>query len=461
MKAPVEGMLLDDLKTHKVQISFQKKNTTEASVTIQIEEADYEDSVSKKVGDYRKKASIKGFRPGGVPTKIIQQMYGGSIRMEVVGTLLAESLVQYLKKHEIRPLGEPMPVLEKVEAIDWQSQRDFEVEYTIGLASPFVCKISKDMHVTTYQVSQVAEQTVDALVEQLRKDHGKIEVVTKSSANDIVFGDLHYSLQHFKVNTQVAVGEVAEKVREVFIDLSPQDEVVFDVRQVLKTGMRLPAVPDSMHETMLKLGGSAKFTVEKIHRLSPAAVAQDLFDKTFGQTGISSEQDFRDKLRAQIVQKKQREADVRLEQAIQATLLKEAAIVLPDAFLKAWLESKNQLSKEAIEIYYPQYAKGLQWRLLVDALGEDYDIQVTHEEVMDEIRHRFQGILEGAGTAQRVSGENMTQLAQDFMRQDNGEHYSKVRANVYARKLINLIKDQITIIAKEISVEEFDNLASE
>ena len=151
-----------------------------------------------------------------------------------------------------------------------------------------------------------------------------------------------------------------------------------------------------------------------------------------------------------------------MEQSIQATLLKKIVIALPDDFLKGWLQEKNNtVPKEQIEMYYQQYAKELQWHLLVAALSKEHGLQVTHEEIADEVQHRLQAAFDSREVVQQLSENNMAQLIQNFLQKNHGENYSKVHESLHARKLINLIKDQIKIVTQEVSVEEFNNLALE
>jgi trigger factor len=444
-----------------VQILFHKTNPTEASIIIKVEEADYQARVVKRIEEYRKKATIKGFRPGNVPGTLIQQMYGRSILIEEVNTLLSESLAQYLKDNEIHALGEPMPVPEKIETIDWEHQRDFELEYIVGMPGAFSCELSKKINVTAYKISHVAAKTVDDLIEQLYKTYGKTEVVSKSTADDVIHGALRYPAQNFKTQTKISIGEVAENMRNIFVDLSPKDNITFEVKQVFEEAAPLLGVTKEMYETMLQLGGSVEFTVEQIHRHSPAVLGQDFFDKVLGPEVTKSEQEFREKLQTRLLQRKQKEADLFLEQSIQAILLKETAIALPDNFLRGQLQEKNNtVPKEQIAMYYPQYAKELQWSLLLAALSKKHSLQVTHEEVVDEVRHQLQATVDSE-VAQQLLEKDMAQLIQKFLQENNGKNYNQVYERVHVRKCIDFIKDQITILTREISVEELDKLALE
>ena len=443
-----------------MQILFHKKNPTEASITIKIEAADYQSHVAKSTKAYSKKASIKGFRPGSVPVSLIRQMYGRSILIDEVQKLLNEALVQYLKEKELRILGEPMPMIDKIEALDWEHQQDFEFEYTIGMAGEFTCHLAKQLKVTGYKITSVAPKTVNDLVEQLRKTHGTIEEVAESTVHDVVHGALHYPAQAFKVQTKIVVEEVAPKAQALFLALSPEDKITFDVKHLLKEDTKLPGVTSKMHETMLRLGGQAEFTVEKIDRLTPAALAPAFFDKVLDQEGIaSSEQDFRAKLQAKLIQSKQQEADYRLDKAIQTTLLQEAAIALPDNLLKRWLQKSNHTaSKEPIDTYYQRYAQELQWTLLIEKLSQEHNLQVTHEEVVAAVEQRFQAILSHNKEVPQLSAPDIAQLAQIFLKEKNRHNYRQMYNELQVNKVLNLVKDQITITTQEVSVEQFDKL---
>ena len=285
-----------------MQISFYKNSDTEASIILKIEEADYQARVVSRIKEYSKKASIKGFRPGSIPTALVQQMYGRAILTGEVNALLVESLEKYLRENEIHALGEPIPVPEKNEAIDWEQQRDFEFEYIIGMAGTFSCHLSKHIQVTAHEISHVAEQTVDDLVEQMRETYGQVEVVVKSASGDVIHGELRYPVQNLRVHTQIVVEEVAEKVRSIFIGLSPNEGITFDVKQVIQSGTALPGITGTTYDAMLRLGGMAEFTVEKIHRRSLAPLEQELFDKVLGPEVANSEREFRQELQIRLLQ---------------------------------------------------------------------------------------------------------------------------------------------------------------
>ena len=64
-----------------MNISLNKASDLQGRLTVVVTEADYKEKVEAKLKDYRKKASIKGFRPGMVPATVIKKLYGQSALM--------------------------------------------------------------------------------------------------------------------------------------------------------------------------------------------------------------------------------------------------------------------------------------------------------------------------------------------------------------------------------------------
>ena len=59
-----------------MNISFEKTGNVTGLLTITLAKADYAANVEKTLKDYRKKASLPGFRPGHAPLAMLKSRFG-------------------------------------------------------------------------------------------------------------------------------------------------------------------------------------------------------------------------------------------------------------------------------------------------------------------------------------------------------------------------------------------------
>ena len=65
-------------------------------MTITVDKEDYSEKVEKTLKDYRKRASIPGFRPGMAPMGMIKRHYGTQLKVDEINRLLGEKLTEYI-----------------------------------------------------------------------------------------------------------------------------------------------------------------------------------------------------------------------------------------------------------------------------------------------------------------------------------------------------------------------------
>src|SRR5690606_22213982 len=61
-----------------------------------------------KLRDLGKRARVPGFRPGKVPPRVLEKMFGKSARQELANELFQETFETAISTHETRPLTQPV-----------------------------------------------------------------------------------------------------------------------------------------------------------------------------------------------------------------------------------------------------------------------------------------------------------------------------------------------------------------
>ena len=119
-----------------MKVSIEKKAENQGLITINLEENDYKPAFEKKLKDYSKKMNLKGFRPGKVPIGIVNKMYGSSIKAEEVNHKASHGLEDFIKNEKLQFVGDPM-LIPPTKAYDFESQKDFEIKFELGLVPEY------------------------------------------------------------------------------------------------------------------------------------------------------------------------------------------------------------------------------------------------------------------------------------------------------------------------------------
>jgi len=156
-----------------LNITLNQPSPTDGFIKITVSESDYQPKVEEKVKEYSRKMNIKGFRQGKVPTGVVRKMYGRSILVEEVNHLLSHSVSDYIKEKKLNILGDPIPNHEKARLIDWETQKEFEFEFQVGLVEEFTVDISPKVKLKSYTID-VDQKVMDETLEDVRKRFGNI-----------------------------------------------------------------------------------------------------------------------------------------------------------------------------------------------------------------------------------------------------------------------------------------------
>jgi len=84
-----------------MQVSVEATEGLERRLTIAVPEERIEEEVKSRLDSMGSKVKIAGFRPGKVPFKVMQQRYGKRIRLEVLDSMIQESLSEAIVQQKL------------------------------------------------------------------------------------------------------------------------------------------------------------------------------------------------------------------------------------------------------------------------------------------------------------------------------------------------------------------------
>lgn len=447
-----------------MNITQEKIDQLNAVIKIQLSEADYKKNVDKVLKDYQNKATVPGFRKGHVPMGMVKKMVGVNAMVDEINKVLSASLQQYINDEKLDVLGNPLPKLNEQEKIDWENQKDFEFRYDVGLAPKFELELSDKLKFDQY-VIKVSKNDINKYVEDLSRRYGKMTNPEVSDADDMLFGKFE-ELENgeFKAggivhSSVVIIKSVTDSsLQKKLIGLKAGDVVEFDPKKVSEHESDVAAAL-GVHVNELKgIINKFRYTVEKINKILPAEVNQELFDKVFGPNKITSEQEFRGKIEEQLSQGLIVDSDRKLKSDIQEELFKKLNLALPDAFLKRWIAATNEkpVTPEQIDQDYDQYSKELKWQLIENKIIKQFDIKVSNPEVVEYTKGLLKNQLASMGLP-TDDDKDLTETANRVLH--NQEEARNIYMMLYDLKMMEMFKTTFKLNKKEISYEDFAKIA--
>lgn len=168
-----------------MQVSVEDVSALTKSLTIVVPE----DVVSKKMNAAYKKlkgdVSIKGFRKGKVPQKVLEKNYGDSVKMEVGEKLVQDTYFDAIDKVDCEPVVHP-----DIKSHDFADDGTFIYTAEIDVKPEFELANYKGLEVELPKVV-VSDEDIDNEIEKLRKEMAPLQNVDDRgvATNDLVLVD--------------------------------------------------------------------------------------------------------------------------------------------------------------------------------------------------------------------------------------------------------------------------------
>lgn len=444
-----------------MDIKLDQQSSTDGTLKISLEEKDYLPKVEQKVREYSRKANIKGFRQGKVPSGVIKKMFGKSILVEEINHMVSHSISDYIRDNKLRILGDPMPNEEKARAIDWDNQKDFEFEFQVGMVDDFKVDLSSKVKVTSYPI-EVTEKTIDNTIADLQRRYGQLSYPETSEAGDNIHGEVTLA-DGTKRNAYVPIEKVGKKLEKKFIGLKKDDTVSFEIADVADETVKAQILDVDATEAQ-NAKGTYDLKVTNITRIAPAELNAELFEKTFGKDVVADEPAFREKVKETIAANYQRETDHLLDHEIQHYFVDNTKIDMPENFLKKWIvsSSQGQVDDETLQKEFGAYKDSLKWNLITNKIADDHKITVEPNEVKIKAKAVILEQFGGNAALAEQLGERFDAIVDNYLQgQDGkGEQFMKLYNQLRSEKILKVIRENITISEKKVSLEEFEKLVA-
>lgn len=449
-----------------MNVTRQEVNAETALLTVQVSPADYQSKVAASLDKYRKQAKIPGFRPGKVPMGLIQKQYGKGVLAEEMNKLVSDALYAYVQENKLEILGNPIPKEGSEVKGDFDNPGDFEFVYEIGYSPAIDLKLTNKSKYDYVQV-KIDDKLIDQQIDDLRRRYGKMTSTDEVGDTDMIlaqFVELNEDgsikeggIMHSSTTSMEFVED--KKVKKSLVGKKVGDKVTVSASAITRGDSDKAAMLGIKPEELANHSDSYQMTINDIKRMELAELNQDLFDKLFGEGAISSEKELRERIGSDLKNMFANDSDRLLTREVYRDLVENTPVNLPNDFLKRWIQLSNEkpITIEQIEADYDSYAKDLKWQLIQGHIFKANDIKLDNAEVIEFTKGLIANQFAQYGIPAPEDAELTKQAAGALQNRDEANRIYDMLAEA---KLTQYFKDTVKLNSKEVTYDEFVELAN-
>lgn len=342
---PQEQAAVSEQQQQQLEYSIKVEDAGPATkkVTVQIPQELIDQKIREQFRELRLQAAIPGFRPGHAPQKLIEKRFSNDVREHVRRTLISESYEQAVSKNELQVIGEPE--FENPEAITLSDSGGMSYSFQVEVQPQFTLPDLSGLKVRKPRIT-ITEQNVDQAVQNLREQQGTLVPVENRGVEprDYIIADVSISQDGNVIAQQKDAQIVVRPGRLGGIDVADLDRQLQGAVAGQTRSFRV-RVPDTFANEQLR-GKEVEIsiTVKDIKRLELLEITPEYL----AELGFENEQQLRDALREQMVQRINLDVQNAMREQVYKYLLDNTQIDLP-AKLSARQEQRV-ISRRAVDL---------------------------------------------------------------------------------------------------------------
>ncbi len=445
-----------------MDIKLNKTSKVMAEITITINKGDYEERVTKALKELRKRASIPGFRPGQAPIGMLKKRFGDGVTAEEVNKLLEEKLRGYVRENGLQVLGDPLPNEEKQQPVDFATMDEMDFVFDVALTPEFDAHLS-DKDTVDYYTIEVDDKLIDQQVQMYANRAGEYKKVEEYQPRDMVKGTMT-ELKEGGLTVEDVVmlpdymKNEAEKAKftgaKVGGELVFNPYVAYEGNQVELSSMLKISKEEAVEKT-----GDFRLEIKEMTRYEPAAVDQTLFDNIYGEGVVTSEKEFKERIRQELEEQFQADSEYKFTIDLHDYLVARIGNVeFPDDMLKRIMKlNAPEKEMKEIEDNYPATRDALLWHLIKDQLTEQFVVKVEVSDVRETVKRAAKAQFAQYGMA-NVSDDTLTAYAESVLR-DKKQSEGYLERTMEA-KIVQAALKTVTLNRKSIALEDFNKMLS-
>ena len=159
-----------------MQVSVESISPIERRMKVTVDAARVNAGLQEGLTRTQRTVRVDGFRPGKVPMSVVRQRFGDSVRQEVVGQLVRDTLFEAISQQELRVAGYPA-----IDEVNQEGDQDLEFVAVFEVYPEVTLADFTALAVTRPEVS-ISDADVDEMILNLRKQKATWTTVDRAAA---------------------------------------------------------------------------------------------------------------------------------------------------------------------------------------------------------------------------------------------------------------------------------------
>ena len=449
-----------------MDIEIEEVDSCNKKVKFVIPYNNYKKEVDKYYQKLGREVKVPGFRKGKVPASLLEKQFGPDVKKEVLSNLISNELNKAIAEKDLRAIGQPH-LLE----VNAEEGTDISVSASVEVLPNIDIKDYSSIELEM-KIPRITDEEVDQTIEAFRQRKAKtVEIIDRPvQEKDLIKIDFTSMLgdKPFEGGAaqdqiiQVGGGQLIEGLDKGMIGMEIGDNRDIKVQ-----------VPEDYHNKEIA-GKDVDFNIIlKGIQIQELPKLNDEFARELDtEKKYESLEDMKVKIRIELEDYERKEALKATKKKFAEQLTGQNPVDLPESLIKEQVkfmsdqankkqekEAKHdhghdhdhdhrhgeEVTPELISKYKEPAVKALQEELILDQLSRDLELEITPEELEQELQNMAQ-LLGGGG--------NLQQMKKEW--EKNGV-LARLHSRMKRDKTLNSALEKITL--KEVMVDRKDLIA--
>jgi len=379
-----------------MKATVEEINSIKKKVMIEIPEDEVSREIDSFYEELRKKAKIKGFRPGKAPRSILERQFKEYVKAEVLQKLVQDSYPTALSEKDLHPVSDPV-----VEPGELQNGKPFQYSATIDVKPEIKLEGYLGLKIDGKK-EEVKDEEVGERLKRLQELHANLKTISEARPiqnGDYVIVDYEAKMdgkpleegKGVDFTVEVGSGRFIPAFEENLIGLKPEEE----------KEIAIPFPEDYGYKKWAGKTVSFHVKIKEIkEKIFPPL--DDEFAKDLGD--YASLEELKVKLRGEVEKEKELALERQLKDQVVDQLLQANPFEVPEILVeeqtKAYVsDTKLRLATQGMalknlgvtedklqEDYRETARKQVRTFLILEKIAGQEGITVTDEEAEDRLR---------------------------------------------------------------------------